>query len=55
MRFTNGRYTSWSWMQNADMFSGNKWNMTAVAPERPCMPRSPLWQHLTQCKPPCDR
>ena len=48
MRFTNGSYTSWSWMQNADIFSGNKWNTAVVAPERPCVPRPPLRQHLTR-------
>ena len=48
MRFTNGSYTRWNWMQSADMFSGNKWNTAAVAPERPCVPRSPLRQQLTR-------
>ena len=43
----NGSYTSWSWMQNADIFSGNKWNTATVTPEMPCVPRSPLQQHLT--------
>ena len=48
MHSINGSYTSWSWMQNADVFSGNKWNTAVVAPERPCVPRFPLRQHLTR-------
>ena len=48
MRFTNGCYTSWSWMQNADVSFGSKWNTAAVAPERPSVPRTPLRQHLTR-------
>ena len=35
-------------MQNADVFSGSKWNTTVVTPERPCVPQSPLRQHLTR-------
>ena len=35
-------------MQNADVSFGSKWNTAAVAPERPCVPRPPLRQHLTR-------
>ena len=45
---TSGNYTNWSWMQNADVFSGNKKNTTAVTPEPPCAPRFSFRQHLTQ-------
>ena len=48
MHSINGSYTSWSWRQNADIFSGSKWNTAAVTPERPCVPRPPLQQHLTR-------
>ena len=48
MHSINGSYTSWSWMQNADVSFGSKWNTTAIAPERPCVLRPPLRQHLTR-------
>ena len=48
MRFTNGCYTSWNWMQNADVSFGSNWNTTAIAPERSCVLRPPLRQHLTR-------
>ena len=42
MHFTNGSFNGWSWRQSADEFSNGKRNTTAVAPEMPCVPRSPL-------------
>ena len=48
MRFTNGSFNGWSWMQSADAFSNGKRNMTTVTAERLCVPRSPLQQHLTR-------
>ena len=48
MRFTNGSFNDWSWKQSTDVFSNGKRNTTAVTPEKPCVPRSPLRQHPTR-------
>ena len=48
MRFTNSSSNGWSWTQSTDVSSNGKTNTTAVTPERPCVPRSLLQQHLTR-------
>ena len=48
MRFTNSSFNGWSWKQSTDVSSNGKRNTTAVTPEMPCVPRSPLQQHLTR-------
>ena len=48
MRSTNGNSVSWSWMRSADVRSNGKRNTAVVTPERLCVPRLLLRQHLTR-------
>lgn len=47
MRFTNSSFNDWSRRQSTDVSANGKRNTTTVTPEMPCVPRSPLRQHLT--------
>lgn len=46
MRFIGGNSVNWNWMRNADVSTNGKRNTIAVTPERPCVPRLLLRQHL---------